>query len=75
MCVYDEHLLAGRDIQSVNNLLSTCVLLPKEYYNTLGILLIIPWKYYIQYPVNTTYNITGNNLVRYTKMGLCLNIP
>ena len=49
MCVYDEHLLAGRDIQSVNNLLSTCVLLPKECYNTLGILLTILGEYYLQY--------------------------
>ena len=38
-----------------------CVLLTKEYYNTLWILqypltTTIPFEYYLQYPVNTTYN-------------------
>ena len=28
----------------------------KEYYNTLWILLTIPCEYYLQYPVNITYN-------------------
>ena len=60
VCVYDAHPLAGRDIQyrapdsrsrPVNNLLSTCVLLPKDFYNTLGILLTIPSEYYLQYIV------------------------
>ena len=70
MCVYDEHPLAGPDLQyqapdsrSSNNQLITCVLLPKEYYNTLGILLTISWEYYLQYPGNTTYNRRSNLLI------------
>ena len=49
MCVYDEHPGAGGD----NNRLMT-------YYQPVCYFLkntTIPFEYYLQYPVNTTYNI------------------
>ena len=55
VCVYDEHPLAGRDIQYQAPNSQSRYTTPfdeiksnVQYYNTLG--------YYLQYPGNTTYN-------------------